>query len=321
VRTSARPQLSVSLSTRSRQYVRTPALAQASTCLAAYRIDYHALMRVLTYASIVAHVAGARELDQGSAVVASDGPRVERGSWWGGSGRTHVRKEVVMRVIAFASRKGGVGKTTLVGHLAVEAGTQGAGPVALVDTDPQGSLAAWWNERKAEAPLFVRVELSALERQLLELHNHGIKLVMIDTPPSVDHIEKVIEVADLVLIPVRPSPHDLRAIAATVDLVESTDRRMAFIVNGASVNSRISTEAVMALAEHGRVAPVIVHQRVNFAASMTDGRTAGEVEANSKAAEEIKQLWNYVDKLVSGTTRRKNTNGKDDTVRRRVDRS
>jgi len=145
---------------------------------------------------------------------------------------------------------------------------------------------------------------------------------MIDTPPSVDHIEKVIEVADLVLIPVRPSPHDLRAIAATVDLVESTDRRMAFIVNGASVNSRISTEAVMALAEHGRVAPVIVHQRVNFAASMTDGRTAGEVEANSKAAEEIKQLWNYVDKLVSGTTRRKDTNGaKDDTVRGRVDRS
>jgi chromosome partitioning protein len=215
-----------------------------------------------------------------------------------------------------------VGKTTLVGHLAVEAGTEGEGPVALVDTDPQGSLAAWWNERKAETPLFVRVELSALDRQLMELRNHGIKLVMIDTPPSVNHIEKVIEVADLVLIPVRPSPHDLRAIAATVDLVESTDRRMAFIVNGASVNSRISTEAVMALAEHGRVAPVIVHQRVNFAASMTDGRTAGEVEPSSKAAEEIKQLWNYIDKLAAGTTRRKNTNGaKDDTVRERADRS
>jgi chromosome partitioning protein len=97
---------------------------------------------------------------------------------------------------------------------------------------------------------------------------------------------------------------------------------MAFIVNGASVNSRISTEAVMALAEHGRVAPAIVHQRVNFAASMTDGRTAGEVEPNSKAAEEIKQLWNYVDKLAAGTTRRKNTNGaKDDTIRERADRS
>src|SRR5208283_5530394 len=114
--------------------------------------------------------------------------------------------------------------------------------------------------------------------------------------------EKVIAVADLVLVPARPSPHDLRSIAVTVDLVDAASKRMAFIVNGASVNSRISTEAVVALAEHGRVAPVIVHQRVNFAASMTDGRTAGEVEASSKAAEEIKQLWNYVDKLVSGTT-------------------
>lgn len=227
-----------------------------------------------------------------------------------------------MRVIAFASRKGGVGKTTLVGHLAVEAERRGAGPVALVDTDPQGSLAAWWNERKAETPLFVRVELPVLERQLEELHAHGIKLVMIDTPPSVDHIERVIEVANVVLIPARPSPHDLRSVAATVDLVEARNRRMAFIVNGASVNSKISTEAVVALAEHGRVAPVIVHQRVNFAASMTDGRTAGEVEPGSKAAEEIEELWGYVDKLVAGPVRRKGNNGsKDDTARERADRA
>jgi chromosome partitioning protein len=227
-----------------------------------------------------------------------------------------------MRVIAFASRKGGVGKTTLVGHLAVEAERQGAGPVALVDTDPQGSLAAWWNDRRAESPLFVRAELPVIERQLEDLRSHGIRVVMIDTPPSVDHIEKVIEIADLVVIPVRPSPHDLRSIAATVDLVEAADRRMAFVVNGASVNSKISTEAVVALAEHGRVAPVIVHQRVNFAASMTDGRTTGEVEPGCKAAEEIEELWKYVDKLATGNSRRKSSNGrKNDPIRERADRA
>jgi chromosome partitioning protein len=227
-----------------------------------------------------------------------------------------------MRVIAFASRKGGVGKTTLVGHLAVEAERQGAGPVALVDTDPQGSLAAWWNDRQAESPLFVKVELPVLEKQLEELRAHGVKIVMIDTPPTVDHIEKVIEVADLVVMPVRPSPHDLRSIAATVDLVEAADRRMAFVVNGASVNSRISTEAVVALAEHGRVAPVIVHQRVNFAASMTDGRTTGEVEPASKAAEEIEELWKYINKLATGTVKRKSSNGrKDEPIRERIDRA
>jgi chromosome partitioning protein len=226
-----------------------------------------------------------------------------------------------MRVIAFASQKGGVGKTTLVGHLAVEAERRGAGPVALIDTDPQGSLAAWWNQREVETPLFVSVDLARLDTQLAELQAHGVKIVMIDTPPAVNHIEKVIAVADLVLVPVRPSPHDLRSIAVTVDLVEAASKRMAFIVNGASVNSRISTEAVVALAEHGRVAPVKVHQRVNFAASMTDGRTVGEVEAGSRGAMEIEELWAYVDKLAAITVRKKSSNGrKDDSFGERIDR-
>ncbi len=225
-----------------------------------------------------------------------------------------------MRVIAFASRKGGVGKTTLVGHLAVEAERRGAGPVALIDTDPQGSLAAWWNQRSAEAPLFVGVDIRRLDQQLGELRNHGVKLVMIDTPPTVDHIEKVIMLADLVLVPVRPSPHDLRSIAATVDLIEAANKRMAFIVNGASVNSRISNEAVVALAEHGRVAPVKIHQRVNFAASMTDGRTVYEIEPDSRAAGEIQELWDYVQRVLP-TVKKKNSNGrKDDTLEERFDR-
>ena len=58
-----------------------------------------------------------------------------------------------MKVVALASRKGGSGKTTLAGHLAVEAERRGAGPVAMIDVDPQGSLADWWNVRSAEAPL------------------------------------------------------------------------------------------------------------------------------------------------------------------------
>ena len=69
-----------------------------------------------------------------------------------------------MHVVAFASQKGGVGKTTLAGHLAVEAQARGAGPVALIDTDPQGSLAEWWNGRQAETPLFVKAELGKIGR-------------------------------------------------------------------------------------------------------------------------------------------------------------
>ena len=57
-----------------------------------------------------------------------------------------------MRVLAMASQKGGSGKTTLSGHLAVQAQLSGAGPVCLIDIDPQGSLADWWNEREADMP-------------------------------------------------------------------------------------------------------------------------------------------------------------------------
>jgi chromosome partitioning protein len=200
-----------------------------------------------------------------------------------------------MRILALASQKGGVGKTTLAGHLAVEAVATGTKAVALVDTDPQGSLASWWNSRQAEDPIFARADIHNLPAQLEELRRHGINLVIIDTPPAItENIRAVVKVADLVLIPTRPSPHDLRSIGATVDLVAGEQKPMVFIINGATVRTRITGEAAIALSQHGTVAPVTVHQRVDFASSMVDGRTAGEVDPSSKSAEEIKELWSYV---------------------------
>ena len=67
-----------------------------------------------------------------------------------------------MRVLALASQKGGSGKTTLSGHLAVQAERAGAGPVVLIDIDPQASLADWWNERAAELPAFAQTTVARL---------------------------------------------------------------------------------------------------------------------------------------------------------------
>lgn len=201
-----------------------------------------------------------------------------------------------MKVIAVASQKGGSGKTTLAGHLAVQAELSGAGPVALVDTDPQGSLSEWWNERVAETPLFARTTIDNLPDNIAKMSQLGIKLLIVDTPPAItDTIATVIGLSDLLIIPTRPSPHDLRAVGATVELAEGLETPLIFVVNGATPRARITGEAAIALSQHGTVAPSILHQRVDFASSMIDGRTVMELKANSKSAEEMTKLWSYVE--------------------------
>lgn len=200
------------------------------------------------------------------------------------------------QVLVVASQKGGSGKTTLAGHLAVQAEQAGAGPVALIDTDPQGSLAKWWNAREKETPAFAEVSVPDLERDIERLRASGFKLIVIDTPPALtSSIAEVIMHADLVIIPTRPSPHDLRAIGPTVDMIEYQRKPLVFVINAATARARITGETAVVLSQHGTVAPVTVHHRVDFAASMIDGRTVGEVNEKSRSAREISNLWAYLD--------------------------
>jgi chromosome partitioning protein len=201
-----------------------------------------------------------------------------------------------MLVMAVASRKGGSGKTTLAGHLAVQAERAGAGPIALVDTDPQGSLSDWWNEREAETPVFARTIISQLPQDIERMKRLGIKLLIVDTPPAITlTIAHVINLADMVVIPTRPSPHDLRAAGSTIELVERMGKTMVFVINGATPRARITSEAAIALSQHGTLAPSIIHQRTDFAGSMIDGRTVMELPRKSRSAGEIERLWQYLE--------------------------
>jgi len=200
-----------------------------------------------------------------------------------------------VQIIGIASQKGGSGKTTLTGHLAVQAEQAGISPVALVDTDPQGSLSDWWNARQAETPCFARTTAATLKEDIEQLRELGMKLLFIDTPPAIEAtIGDVIALCDLILIPVRPSPHDLRAAGATVEMVERAGKPLVFVINAAAPRAKITNEAVMALSQHGTLAPVILHQRTGFAASMIDGRTVGEIRGEARGAEEIALLWDYI---------------------------
>jgi len=200
-----------------------------------------------------------------------------------------------MDVIVVASQKGGVGKTTLSSHLAVEAERAGTTPVMLIDGDPQGNLSEWWEVREAETPTMVKCVFEKLAAALDEAKELGFKLAIIDTPPQATAlISSIVGVADLVLIPTRASPHDLRAIGRTIDIAEHAKRPMVFIVNAATRNARISADTAVLLSQHGTVAQPIIHQSVAFATSALDGRTVGELDPSSTAAKEISELWIYV---------------------------
>jgi chromosome partitioning protein len=187
-----------------------------------------------------------------------------------------------------ASQKGRIGQDHLVRSLAVQAQLAGAGPVVLIDIDPQGSLADWWNEREAEYPAFAQTTVARLASDLEVLRQQGFRLAVIDTPPAITMaIQSVIAVAELIVIPTRPSPHDLRAVGATVDLCERAGKPLIFVVNGATPKAKITYEAAVALSQHGTVAPVTLHHRTDFAASMIDGRTVMEVDPKGRSANEV----------------------------------
>jgi len=199
------------------------------------------------------------------------------------------------RVIAVVSQKGGSGKTTIAAHLAVRAAALGEGPVLLADSDPQGSLTQWWRARNDDNFAMASLRLDDLQGNLLELRRHGAALAIIDTPPALTaSIEQIIAIADLVIVPARPSPHDLRAVGATVAMARAARKPFLFVVNGAAPRASITAEAVAALSAHGRVAPVILYQRTEFAASMVDGRTVMEATPNGRSAHEISELWKHI---------------------------
>jgi chromosome partitioning protein len=200
-----------------------------------------------------------------------------------------------MQTIVINSQKGGSGKTTLCAHLSVEAERAGDGPVFLIDTDPQGTLTTWHDKRQAEAPRRVELPFNGIADGLKLLRQHEANFCFIDTAPSrTDETATLFRLADLVLVPIRPSPSDLWAASATVELLKRDRIPFLFVLNQVKANAGITGQAAAALSHHGPVAETFIGDRVPYAAAMTDGRTAIELTPKGPASIESAALWKNI---------------------------
>ena len=152
--------------------------------------------------------------------------------------------------------------------------------------------------------MFFSSTLADLPQRVEQARAGGFRLAIIDTPPQVTSlIRAVVQLADLVLIPTRPSPDDLDAVGRTIDIVEEAGRPMVFVINGATRNARITGQAAIALSQSGTVAKPMIAQSVAFPTSSIDGRTVAELDPGSTPAREIAELWAYVDARLRKSAR------------------
>ena len=205
------------------------------------------------------------------------------------------------KVITIAQQKGGAGKTTLAAHIAVALSQKG-NRVAVIDIDPQGSLTHWHKireERFGEGYTglnFVTVSGWRVGSEVTRLRRL-CDYVVIDSPPHTEtEARTAIRSADLIIIPVQPSPTDLWASKATLELAKHEKVPVRVVLNRVSANSKLAQTIAAELPE---LAETTLGNRVLFAASLMEGRCATEVEPASVAAKEIKTLVNEIIALVA----------------------
>jgi chromosome partitioning protein len=209
---------------------------------------------------------------------------------------------MTVQIITIAQQKGGAGKTTIAAHLAVALSQRGK-RVAAIDIDPQGSFSAWYNLREERfgrgytGMNFITASGWRVNSELTRLkRDHDV--IIIDSPPHTETDAKTaIRAADLVIIPVQPSPTDLWATQATVELAAKERIPAYVLLNRVSSNSKL---AATIAAQLDNLLETVLGNRVAFASCLMEGRTVTETEPGSVAAKEIKTLTEEIWMLCAG---------------------
>lgn len=200
-----------------------------------------------------------------------------------------------MKTVALISQKGGTGKSTIATHLAVCA-ERDRKRVAIFDIDPQASAYKWSQRRHSETPTVVKAAAVQLPTLVAQAQAQRADFLFIDTAGRSDiAAHHALQVADLILVPCRPSAADLDAIKDTIHLIHlSKSKRAAVVLNAAPVRGGMADDARAAIAEHLEVAPIVLCQRSAYAYAWIDGRSVEEYEPEGKAASEIRALYRWL---------------------------
>jgi chromosome partitioning protein len=208
-----------------------------------------------------------------------------------------------MKVISVIGQKGGSGKSTVAVHLAVCAEQAGLS-AAIIDTDPQGSAHKWFERRSASTPGVVReIDADVLPNLITRARANDVDVLLVDTPGKAETMAlAACELADMVLVPIRPTQFDLETLGTvkrTIRIAERTNYAWVMLNQCPTSSKRAVEQGEEVVRQYGlNLAPQRFYTRADFSHALAGGLTAPEFNEGGKAADEARDLFQWINSAL-----------------------